>query len=156
MKQNIIIIAIVVILCVCLCAAYPEIHTNPAPEPAPEDEIGKVHPGAKSMYDLSIFYDGTLYEGMGFGRSIPKGTAPVGTVSEVTETPDSDLEASYGKVGSKVYLWMEDGIIWLGVEITESDQQEYWNEPHAFALEIGRDEEEVAKAERRDKWFTVY
>ena len=92
---------------------------------------------------------------MGFTCSIPKGTVPVGTVTEVTETPDSDLEASYGEVGRNVYLWMEDGIIWLGVEITESDQLKYWDEPHAFALEIGRDEEEVAKAERRQKWFSV-
>jgi len=154
MKQSIIIIiAVVVILCIGLC--FVSTGSKERPAPAPEVEIGKVPPGAKSMYDLSIFYDGRLYEGMGFGRSIPKGTIPVGTVSEVTETPDSDLEASYGEAGRNVYLWMEDGIIWLGVEITESDQLKYWDEPHAFALEIGRDEEEVAKAERRQKWFSV-
>ncbi len=155
MKQSVIIIAIAVVLCVCLCVANPQMNTGPAPEPAPEVEIGKVPPGAKSIYDLSIFYDGKLYEGMGFGRSVTKGTVPVGTVTEVTETPDSDLEASYGEVGRNVYLWMEDGILWLGVEITESDQLKYWDEPHAFALEIGRDEEEIERIERRKKWFTV-
>ena len=156
MKQRVIIIAIAVVLCVCLCIANPQMNTGPAPEPAPEVEIGKVPPEAKSIYDLSIFYDGKLYEGMGFGRSVTKGTVPVGTVTEVTETPDSDLEASYGEVGRNVYLWMEDGILWLGVEITESDQLKYWDEPHAFALEIGRDEEEIERIERRKKWFSVY
>ena len=156
MKQKIIIIAVAVVLCVCLCVANPQMNTGPAPEPAPEVEIGKVPPEAKSIYDLSIFYDGKLYEGMGFGRSVTKGTVPVGTVTEVTETPDSDLEASYGEVGRNVYLWMEDGILWLGVEITESDQLKYWDEPHAFALEIGRDEEEIERIERRKKWFSVY
>ena len=155
MKQSVIIIAVAVVLCVCLCVANPQMNTGPAPEPAPEVEIGKVPPEAKSIYDLSIFYDGKLYEGMGFGRSVTKGTVPVGTVTEVTETPDSDLEASYGEVGRNVYLWMEDGILWLGVEITESDQLKYWDEPHAFALEIGRDEEEIERIERRKKWFTV-
>ena len=155
MKQSVIIIAIAVVLCVCLCVANPQKNTGPAPESAPEVEIGKVPPEAKSIYDLSIFYDGKLYEGMGFGRSVTKGTVPVGTVTEVTETPDSDLEASYGEVGRNVYLWMEDGILWLGVEITESDQLKYWDEPHAFALEIGRDEEEIERIERRKKWFTV-
>ena len=67
-----------------------------------------------------------------------------------------NLEASYGEVGRNVYLWMEDGILWLGVEITESDQLKYWDEPHAFALEIGRDEEEIERIERRKKWFSVY
>ena len=156
MKQKTIIIAVAVVLCVCLCVANPQMNTGPAPEPAPEVEIGKVPPEAKSIYDLSIFYDGKLYEGMGFGRSVTKGTVPVGTVTEVTETPDSDLEASYGEVGRNVYLWMEDGILWLGVEITESDQLKYWDEPHAFALEIGRDEEEIERIERRKKWFSVY
>ena len=156
MKQSVIIIAVAVVLCVCLCVANPQMNTGPAPEPAPEVEIGKVPPEAKSIYDLSIFYDGKLYEGMGFGRSVTKGTVPVGTVTEVTETPDSDLEASYGEVGRNVYLWMEDGILWLGVEITESDQLKYWDEPHAFALEIGRDEEEIERIERRKKWFSVY
>ena len=155
MKQSVIIIAIAVVLCVCLCVANPQMNTGPSPEPAPEVEIGKVPPEAKSIYDLSIFYDGKLYEGMGFGRSVTKGTVPVGTVTEVTETPDSDLEASYGEVGRNVYLWMEDGILWLGVEITESDQLKYWDEPHAFALEIDRDEEEIERIERRKKWFTV-
>ena len=155
MKQSVIIIAVAVVLCVCLCVANPQMNTGPAPEPAPEVEIGKVPPEAKSIYDLSIFYDGKLYEGMGFGRSVTKGTVPVGTVTEVTETPDRDLEASYGEVGRNVYLWMEDGILWLGVEITESDQLKYWDEPHAFALEIGRDEEEIERIERRKKWFTV-
>ena len=156
MKQRVIIIAIAVVLCVCLCIANPQMNTGPAPEPAPEVEIGKVPPEAKSIYDLSIFYDGKLYEGMGFGRPVTKGTVPVGTVTEVTETPDSDLESSYGEVGRNVYLWMEDGILWLGVEITESDQLKYWDEPHAFALEIGRDEEEIERIERRKKWFSVY
>ena len=156
MKQSVIIIAVAVVLCVCLCVANPQMNTGPAPEPAPEVEIGKVPPEAKSIYDLSIFYDGKLYEGMGVGRSVTKGTVPVGTVTEVTETPDSDLEASYGEVGRNVYLWMEDGILWLGVEITESDQLKYWDEPHAFALEIGRDEEEIERIERRKKWFSVY
>ena len=154
MKQKIIVLTIMLILCVCLCAIYPQIHTEPTQEPAPEVEIGKVPPGTKSMYDLSIFYDGKLYGGMGFTCSIPKGTVPVGTVTEVTETPDSELEASYGRVGDNVYIWTEDGIIWLGVEIVEN-AADYWNEPHAFALEIGTDAEEVAKAERRNKWFTV-
>ena len=155
MKQSVIIIAVAVVLCVCLCVANPQMNTGPALEPAPEIEIGKVPPEAESIYDLSIFYDGKLYEGMGFGRSVAKGTAPVGTVTEVTETPDSELEASYGEVGRNVYLWMEDGILWLGVEITESDQLKYWDEPHAFALEIGRDEEEIERIERRKKWFSV-
>ena len=157
MKQSIIIIAVVVILCIGLCfvSTGPKEQPAPAPEAGEEVAPGNTLPNGKNPNALSIFYDGKLYDDMGFTCSIPKGTVPVGTVTEVTETPDSDLEASYGEVGRNVYLWMEDGIIWLGVEITESDQLKYWDEPHAFALEIGRDEEEVAKAERRQKWFSV-
>ena len=157
MKQSVIIIAVAVVLCVCLCFVSTGPKEQPAPAPEAGEEIapGNTLPNGKNPYALSIYYDGKLYEGMGFGRSVTKGTVPVGTVTEVTETPDSDLEASYGEVGRNVYLWMEDGILWLGVEITESDQLKYWDEPHAFALEIGRDEEEIERIERRKKWFSV-
>ena len=157
MKQSVIIIAIAVVLCVCLCfiSTGPKEHPAPAPEAGEEVAPGNTLPNGKNPYALSIFYDGKLYDDMGFTCSIPKGTVPVGTVTEVTETPDSELEASYGRVGDNVYVWREDGITWLGVEIVEH-AQDYWNEPHAFALEIGRDEEEIERIERRKKWFSVY
>ena len=156
MKQSVIIIAIAAILCVCLCFVSTGSKERPAPalEAKPGSASGDPLPNGKNPYALSIFYDGKLYDDMGFTCSIPKGTVPVGTVTEITETPDSELEASFGRAGDNVYVWQEDGITWLGVEIVEH-ALDYWNEPHAFALEIDRDEEEIERIERRKKWFSV-
>jgi len=90
MKQSVIIIAIAVVLCVCLCFVNtgPKEHPAPAPEAKPGSAPGDPLPNGKNPYALSIFYDGKLYDDMGFTCSIPKGTVPVGTVTEVTETPD--------------------------------------------------------------------
>ena len=157
MKQNIIVITIVVIICTGLCfmSIGPKELPTPAPEAIEEVTPGNTLPNGKNPYALSIYYGGKLYDGMGFAISIPKDAVFVGTVTSVTETPDRELEASYGEVGSNVYLWVKDGIVWLGVEYMEHHQMDYWNESHAFALEIGRDEEEIERIERRKKWFTV-
>jgi len=158
MKQALIFIIAIAIICVCLCFVSIE-HSAPAEtvteNTLSENIVDEEAPGRDNPYSFSIFYNGTMYKGMGFVTPIPEEAILIGTVTEITENPKKELESSKGQPGDNVYTWKKDGVTWLGVEITKG-ALEYWNEPHAFSLKIDTDQDEIEKSEKRKSWFTVY
>lgn len=82
----------------------------------------------------AIYYQGKVYEGTATVMQVPKDAQLVGTVAGITYCLDSELECFRGKTGDNVYVWEENGITKLGVEI----EQDVWPDPQAFVIDIAK------------------
>ena len=82
----------------------------------------------------SIYYQGQVYEGTATVMQAPEDAQLVGTVIGITYYPDSELECcSNDKTGQNVYVWNDDGMARIGIEI----EQDVWSYTQAFAIEMG-------------------
>lgn len=69
---------------------------------------------------FSIFYEGKLYddpEAWSGIQTVPKKAESVGVLTEITDTPDAERECSLGETGAEVYLWEENGTVYLGYAV---------------------------------------
>ena len=106
----VIMIVAIAVLTVCLhiLTQIPE-----EPVPAPGKETYNWAPAPS----FSIFYEGKLYddpEDWSGIQTVPKNAQCIGALTEITDTPDGELECSLGEVGAEVYLWEENGAVYLG------------------------------------------
>ena len=94
------------------------------------DKAGN-HPIPSNFY--SIYYQGQAYEGTATVMKVPDDAQLVGTITGITFYPDSELECSRGKTGENVYVWNDDGMALIGIEI----EQDVWPYTQAFVIEMG-------------------
>ena len=86
------------------------------PAPAPGKEVYNWAPAPT----FSVFYEGKLYddpEAWSGIQTVPKNAECIGLLAEITDNPDSELECSLGEVGAQVFLWEENGAVYLGYEV---------------------------------------
>lgn len=87
-------------------------------------------PTPRNFY--AICYQGQIYKGTADAIEVPKDAQLVGTVTGITYSPDNELECSIGKTGQNVYVWQENGIGKIGVEI----EQNVWPNPQASTIDL--------------------
>lgn len=90
----------------------------------------------------SIFYQGEMHKGVATVMPVPSDAQLVGTVTGITYIPNCELECSHGKTGQNVYVWKENGVTKLGVEI----EQDVWPETQAFTINIPNNDEPTSNA----------
>ena len=66
---------------------------------------------------LQIYYDGTLYSGPGYLRELPENAIHIGTISDISDHPDEELESNFGNQGMPVYTWEEEGVTYVGIQV---------------------------------------
>ena len=91
-------------------------------------------PTPRNFY--AICYQGQIYKGTADVMEVPKDAQFVGTVTGITYSPNCELECSRGKTGQNVYVWQENEIGKIGVEI----EQNVWPDPQAAVIDIGSTE----------------
>jgi len=90
------------------------------------------YPPIPSNY-YGIYYQGQVYEGTATVMRVPDDAQLVGTITGITYYPDSELECFKGKTGRNVYVWNDNGMALIGIEI----EQDVWPYTQAFAIEMG-------------------
>lgn len=92
-------------------------------------------PTPRNVY--AICYQGKTYRGTAVGEKVPSYAQLIGTVSGISYRPQQELVCSLldSKVGQNVYLWTENGVTKIGVEV----EQNVWPETYAFAQVIDPD-----------------
>lgn len=79
-----------------------------------------------------ICYQGQTHKGTATGIQVPKDAQLVGKITGITNSPNSELECSFGKTGQNVYVWQENGIGKIGIE----SEQEVWSELYASTIDL--------------------
>lgn len=67
---------------------------------------------------LQIYYGGTLYSGTGYLRELPDSAQWLGGISDVSESPDQELECSFSSQGMNIYQWSAGGTDYIGVQVS--------------------------------------
>ena len=67
---------------------------------------------------LQIYYDGTLYSGPGYLHELPEDANHIGTVSDISDYPDEELECSFSHQGRQLYQWAAGGTDYIGVQVS--------------------------------------
>lgn len=114
------------------------------PAPAPGEEV--INWATPPVF--SIFYEGKLYnapEDWSGIQTVPRKAECVGALAEITDLPDAELECSLGEVGAEVYLWEENGAVYLGYQV------EYPYEKRANTILIAG-----TPKDPQDSFITVY
>lgn len=115
-RQYKMIFAVLIIAIIVLTVCLHGLTQAPEPEPAPGKEVVNWAPAPT----FSIFYEGKLYddtESWSGIRTVPSEAECIGTLTEITDNPDGELECSLGEAGAEVYLWEENGAVYLGYRV---------------------------------------
>ena len=72
-------------------------------------------------YTLQIYYDGNLHSGPAYLRELPKNAECVGSISDITNHPDEELECSFSHQGDTIYTWMAGGTHYIGIRVSYSE-----------------------------------